>query len=110
MAAIALFENDVRCDITDTLHLIPYLQTSLSHRHIGVRYAACQVVRALSRAVSVLRTNIMDTGLGLAVFQMFVNGIGVEDKRVMFALSSVICNLLNDFSPLREVRSLVERC
>ncbi|KAH8106958.1 ARM repeat-containing protein [Cristinia sonorae] len=103
IAAIALFDNDIRCEITDQLHLIPYIQASLTHRHIGVRYAACQCVRALSRAVAVLRTNIMDTGLGMAVFQIFVNGVGKEDKRVMLAVSAVICNLVNDFSPLRSV-------
>lgn len=103
IAAIALFENDIRCEITDNLHLIPYIQASLSHRHVGVRYAACQCVRALSRAVAVVRTNIVDTGLGMSVFQMLVNGIGKEDRRVMLAVSYVICNLVNDFSPLRQV-------
>lgn len=105
LAAISLFENDIRCEITDKLHLIPYIQASLSHRHVGVRYAACQCVRALSRAVAVLRTNIMDTGLGMSVFQMFVKGLqdGNEDRRVMAAVSAVICNLVNDFSPLRAV-------
>ncbi|THH31110.1 hypothetical protein EUX98_g3068 [Antrodiella citrinella] len=103
IAAIALFENDTRCEITDNLHLIPYIQISLSHRHVGVRYAACQCVRSLSRAVAVVRTNIVDTGLGMSVFQMLVNGIGKEDRRVMLAVSYVMCNLVNDFSPLRQV-------
>ena len=31
-----------------------------------------------------------------------------EDRRVMFAASSVICNLVNDFSPLRPVGGLLD--
>ncbi|CAL1705500.1 unnamed protein product [Somion occarium] len=99
IASIALFDNDIRCEITDNLRLIPYIQASLTHRHVGVRYSACQCARALSRAVAVLRTNIVDTGLGLAVYRIFLKED--EDKRVTYAASAVVCNLVNDFSPLR---------
>lgn len=96
-----MFDDDVRSDVTDKLLLIPYINISLTHRHIGVRYAACQCVRALSRAVSVLRTNIVDSGLGLAVYQLFRKAD--EDLRVMLAASAVISNLVTDASPLRAV-------
>ena len=43
----------------------------------------------------------MDSGLGMKVYNVFLNED--EDRRVMFAASSVICNLVNDFSPLRPV-------
>lgn len=102
IASISLFDNDIRSEVTDTHKLIPYIQASLTHRHIGVRYAACQCARALSRAVSVLRTNIIDSGLGLAVYEIFCKED--EDIRVRHVASSVICNLVPDFSPLREVR------
>lgn len=101
IAAIALFDNDIRSEVTDTLRMIPYIQISLSHHHPGVRYAACQCVRALSRAVSVLRTNIVDSGLGLAVYQVFCKED--EDPRIRHAASAVICNLVTDFSPMKEV-------
>ncbi|KAI0362524.1 ARM repeat-containing protein [Trametes cingulata] len=101
VAAIALFDTDIRTAVTDELRLIPAIQASLSNRYVGVRYAACQCARALSRAVSVLRTNIVDTGLGLAVFQLFMKQD--EDRQVMHAASAVICNILANFSPLRTV-------
>lgn len=101
VASIALFDNDIRSEITDHLSLVPYIQASLSHRHVGVRYSACQCARALSRAVAVLRTNIVDTGLGMAVYSVFLRED--EDKRVMFAASAVVCNLVNDCSPLKNV-------
>jgi len=43
----------------------------------------------------------MDGGLGMKVYGVFRNES--EDRRVMFAASSVVCNLVNDFSPLRSV-------
>jgi len=61
----------------------------------------CQCVRALSRLVAVVRTSLVDSGLGMKVYGVFLND--GEDRRVMFAASSVICNLVNDFSPLRPV-------
>ncbi|KAI8989797.1 ARM repeat-containing protein [Trametes punicea] len=99
VAAIALFDTDIRTAVTDNLRLIPAIQVSLSNRYVGVRYAACQCARALSRAVSALRTNIVDTGLGLSVFQLFKKPD--EDRRVMHAASAVICNIVTNFSPLR---------
>ena len=99
---MSLFENDVRCHVTDDLRLIPCIQTSLASPHVGVRYAACHCVRALSRAVAVLRTNIVDSGVGLDVYKIFQRRD--EDRRVTFAASAVVCNLVAECSPLRPVR------
>ncbi|KAJ7506146.1 ARM repeat-containing protein [Mycena galericulata] len=80
-------------------------------------------VRALSRAVAVLRTNIVDSGLGMAVFQIFLkkelgsggggdgdgdgDGKGKEcegeDRRVTAAALAAVCNIVNEFSPLRPI-------
>lgn len=101
IAAICLFDNDIRRVATDELQILPYISTSLSHRHAGIRYAACQCVRALSRAVAVLRTNIVDSGLGMVVFRMLKKED--EDRRVLSAALSAVCNIVNEFSPLRPV-------
>ncbi|KAG6901049.1 hypothetical protein C0995_001448, partial [Termitomyces sp. Mi166 len=153
--------------------LLPVLLAGLVHPSAGVRYAACQCVRAMSRAVAVLRTNIVDSGLGMGVWRRCVKGRvrasasasgkgtgegerertidraadgygygirarergsastgdgvnererererereeweGEKDKRVIGAGLAVVCNLVNDFSPLRAVLledGLVER-
>lgn len=101
IAALALWNNEIRREVTDNRHLTDVIRASLSHSHVGVRYAACQCVRALSRLVSVVRTSLLDSGLGMAVYKVFLKED--EDRRVTFAASSVICNLVNDFSPLRNV-------
>ncbi|KAI0636599.1 ARM repeat-containing protein [Trametes polyzona] len=98
VAAISLFHTDIRTAVTDDLRLVPAIQASLTNKYTGVRYAACHCARALSRAVSALRTNIVDTGLGLSVFHLFMKQD--EDRQVMHAASTVICNILTNFSPL----------
>ena len=101
IAALSLWNNDIRREVAENYSLIAIIRASLSHPHTGVRFAACQCVRALSRLVAVVRTSLVDSGLGMKVYGVFLNE--GEDRRVMFAASSVICNLVNDFSPLRPV-------
>jgi hypothetical protein len=102
IAAISLFDNNIRREVADDLHLVPTLQVSLSHKNIGVRHAACTCLRALSRAVSIIRTNIVDSKIGMELFEIFKKED--EDPRVTYAALNTICNLVNDFSPLRPVR------
>lgn len=99
IAAISLFDNNIRREVADDLHLVPTIQVSLSHKNIGVRHAACTCLRALSRAVSIIRTNIVDSKIGMELFAIFKKED--EDSRVTFAALNTICNLVNDFSPLR---------
>ncbi|KAJ7059726.1 ARM repeat-containing protein [Mycena amicta] len=130
LAALALFDNTIRRSITDEYGalILPIINAGLGHRSVGVRYASCQCVRALSRAVAVLRTNLVDSGLGRAVFRVFLKeerkkrggdlGLGVEggqgtsenreadedqgeDRRVTAAALAAVCNIVNEFSPLR---------
>jgi armadillo repeat-containing protein 8 len=104
IAAIALSDDVIRRSVTDELKLLPLVSSSLSYTHVGVRHAACQCVRVLSRAVAVLRTNIMDTGLGLLIFDICRKED--EDRRVTSAALAAVCNLVNDCSPLRPVRMM----
>ena len=101
IATLCLFENDIRREVTEKLNLVPVIHAGLSDGHVGVRYAACQCVRVLSRAVAVIRTNIVDSGLGLSVFALFNKED--EDRRVTSVALAAVCNLVNDFSPLRPV-------
>ncbi|KAH9022341.1 armadillo-type protein [Lactarius pseudohatsudake] len=99
IAVLSLADNDIRRDVTDVQRLLPPLATALTHRHTGVRYAACQCVRALSRSVAVTRTSLVDSGLGTALFAVFTKED--EDRRVVHAALAAVCNLVNQYSPLR---------
>jgi len=85
-------------------------------------------VRAVSRAVAVLRTSVVDSGLGMGVWGVLGREVelvvlgrkGDEDgdekeeevdgedsafgdTRVISAALAAVCNLVNEVSPLREV-------
>lgn len=101
IAAIALFDRVIKRDLADNIQLIPLFRACLAHKSVGVRVAACQCIRALSRDAAIIRTNLTDSGAGLALYQVFKKED--EDPRVIFAALAVVCNLVNDFSPLRPV-------
>ncbi|KAF9530698.1 armadillo-type protein [Crepidotus variabilis] len=146
LASLALRSDDIRRRVTDELRLLPFISRALRvKKHIGTRYAACQCVRALSRAVLVLRTGIVDSGLGMDVLRIVLgkdlnekSGSALkgrdgkqresnitektddamdvvdstvdpkiiplnEDRRVLSAALSAVCNIVNDFSPLRPI-------
>ncbi|KAG9308403.1 armadillo-type protein [Chiua virens] len=101
IASIALFDRVIKRDLADNIQLIPLIRACLSHKSVGVRVGACQCIRALSRDAAIIRTNLTDSGAGLALYQVFKKED--EDLRVISAALAVVCNLVNDFSPLRPV-------
>ncbi|KAJ3783941.1 hypothetical protein GGU10DRAFT_388690 [Lentinula aff. detonsa] len=84
--------------------------------HTSLRSAACHVVRALTRSVAVIRTNIVDSGLGWVVFATFMgwpqarprttlgaSGSEEEDVRVVASALRAVCNAVCEFSPLSKI-------
>lgn len=80
--------------------LFPLLSKSIAHFHLGVRYSALQLVRALSRALAVLRTGIVDTDIPTKVTGVISKES--EHRAVLIAALMVTCNLVNDYAPFRE--------
>ncbi|KAG9118662.1 hypothetical protein FRC07_006712, partial [Ceratobasidium sp. 392] len=66
-----------------------------------VRWSGTMVVRALGRSTSVLRTGLYDSGIGRAIFEILMRGD--PDRRVLVAALMVCCNMLNQYSPMREM-------
>lgn len=67
---------------------------------ISVLIAACGAVRHLSRSVAILRTTFIDNGVVIPVFDLLQH----VDIEVQIAATAAVCNLVTDFSPMREVR------
>ena len=61
--------------------------------------AACALARGLSRSVSTLRTSLMDAGLAAPLFLLLRH----QDIEIQVAATAVVCNLVLDFSPMRDV-------
>jgi hypothetical protein len=106
-----MHDNALREAFIDTTGVAAALHSALLHAaHPGCRYAACQCVRAMSRAVSVIRTSLLDSGLGTAVIALMVRSGedgATEDRRVLWAALAGICNLVADFSPLSGVSPVI---
>ncbi|KAF2840359.1 ARM repeat-containing protein [Patellaria atrata CBS 101060] len=67
-----------------------------------VLVAACFAARAMSRSVSILRTSLIDYGVARPIFTL----IKKREMGVKLAATDVLCNLLLNFSPMREVRRI----
>ena len=60
--------------------------------------AACHAAQSMSRSVSLLRTSLIDAGIAKPVFELLKH----QDPEVQIAATDVCCNLLLEFSPMRE--------
>jgi armadillo repeat-containing protein 8 len=76
------------------------LANSIEGNPASVLIAACGTVRALSRSISILRTSLIDAGVAMPLFALMKS----SDIEVKIAASAAICNLVLEFSPMREVR------
>jgi armadillo repeat-containing protein 8 len=66
---------------------------------ISVLIAACGAVRALSRSVSTLRTTLIDNGVAIPIITLLQH----SDIDVQISATAAVCNLVLEFSPMREV-------
>ncbi|WVW78739.1 hypothetical protein I302_100699 [Kwoniella bestiolae CBS 10118] len=118
LASLAMQHEPTRSLISDhSPPVLPHLLKALSSPSYGVRAAGCQLARALSRAIAILRTSLMDSGVGEEIFRLLKREIEshkevegeyngeVSDRiwTVEVAATATICNLVADFSPLKTV-------
>nr|AAV98471.1 BSP2 [Cryptococcus neoformans var. neoformans] len=128
LASLAMAYNRTRSVIADYPELdgsspscpivltpLRILRASLTHESYGVRAAACQLARSLSRAVSVMRTGMVDEGVGNEVVNLLKRELEIKSSEGMddvlgdaawtveVAATATICNLIADFSPFRPV-------
>ncbi|KAI0137327.1 armadillo repeat protein [Xylariales sp. AK1849] len=123
LGAMATFKEEYRKAIVDH-DAIPYIVESLSpslgrpkqprtnedtksetepvdsgSNPTAVIIAACYVVRMLSRSVGILRTSLIDNGVAMPLFSLLRH----PDLDVQIAGTAAVCNLVTDFSPMRDV-------
>lgn len=65
----------------------------------SVIIAACHALRVLARPVSILRTTLQDSGVQSPAFRLLRH----SDIEVQIASSGLMCNLVTNVSPMRDV-------
>ncbi|GAA6000760.1 hypothetical protein JCM10207_004643 [Rhodosporidiobolus poonsookiae] len=80
--------------------LLPAILSALSHPVVGVRAAGCHCVRALSRSVNVLRTDLVESHAESPLVRLLRED---ENDVVKITASAAVANLLLEFSPMRTV-------
>ena len=68
---------------------------------VSVIVEACYAIRMLSRSVNTLRTALVDQSASEPLFRLLRH----PDIEVQIAATACMCNLVPDFSPMREVSS-----
>lgn len=71
----------------------------------SVLNAACHVVRLLGRSISILRTSLEDHGTAMPLFKLLKH----PDTEVQVAACGAVCNLVLEYSPVRDVSYLPYR-
>lgn len=107
LASVALTSTQHHATLLLVSALIRTTLASLGHPTPAVRAAACQLVRGLSRNVSVLRETLVDSGVGERLVGLILHPRAQdakEDDGVLSGALAAVANLLLELSPLKEVR------
>ena len=100
----AVIDSGIVSNLIDSLAPIsvfdPSVIPSKNGNTVPVLLAACRAATALSRSVSLLRTALIDAGITKPIFAL----LAYPDVDVQIAATNVICNLVLEFSPMRQVR------
>ncbi|KAI5267076.1 ARM repeat-containing protein [Aureobasidium subglaciale] len=101
----AVIESGIISNLIESLAPMRDSDSSLLASKVGntvpVLLAACRAATALSRSVSLLRTALIDAGITKPIYNL----LATTDVEVQIAATNVICNLVLEFSPMRQVRT-----
>ncbi|KAI8349730.1 armadillo-type protein [Mortierella sp. GBAus27b] len=102
LAAISQMREECRRKVIDA-RVLPHIVRAMSHPSVGVRAAACQCTRSLSRSVKNLRTDLVDAGIELPLFELLSD----SDPGVLSSATATLCNIVLDVCPMK--KSFMER-
>ncbi|KAI4742472.1 ARM repeat-containing protein [Aureobasidium sp. EXF-12298] len=101
----AVIDSGIISNLIDSLAPISAFDSSAlpskNGNTVPVLLAACHAATALSRSVSLLRTALIDAGITKPIYAL----LAFPDIEVQIAATNVICNLVLEFSPMRQVRT-----
>jgi len=97
VASICAYEEEYRKIVIDT-KVLPIVVSSMYHPNYGIRIAACQCTKSLSRSVKTLRTSLVDSG----VINPLLKLLSDPDIQVQTVACAALCNVVLDFSPMKK--------
>ncbi|CED83604.1 Proteins containing armadillo/beta-catenin-like repeat [Phaffia rhodozyma] len=116
LAALSYQDQTIRQLVLDLPLLLPILHTSLTHPHsTGIRSAACELVKCLSRSVSVLRSSLVDSGFAIILLELLEADLATassvkprrsHDRKFIGVRANALGGLANfvlEFSPMKTV-------
>jgi hypothetical protein len=98
ISAVTSLREENRRQALDS-KILPRIKAALSSPFEGVRAAACQVTRSLSRSVKNLRTSLVDSGIAVPLVKLLKD----VNLSVQIAASATLCNIVLDFSPMKTI-------
>ncbi|KAH1004327.1 hypothetical protein HUJ04_004100 [Dendroctonus ponderosae] len=98
-ASLAADEEDIRKRIISTKCLMVQVAEALNDQNKDVNLAAMRCLHSLSRSVQQLRTTFQDHSVWKPLMTVLA---GDTTKEMILAASSTLCNLLLEFSPVKE--------
>ncbi|XP_036011248.1 armadillo repeat-containing protein 8 isoform X4 [Mus musculus] len=97
-ASLGANDEDIRKKIIETETMMDRIVTGLSESSVKVRLAAVRCLHSLSRSVQQLRTSFQDHAVWKPLMKVLQNA----PDEILVVASSMLCNLLLEFSPSKE--------
>ncbi|KAJ3387645.1 Armadillo repeat-containing protein 8 [Lobulomyces angularis] len=97
IASVCSLSESCRKQVID-LKLLEKIVISMQNPKKNIRAASCQCTRSLSRSVKNLRTSLVENDISSNLFHL------LDDKnlKVLLTCSATICNIVLDFSPMKQ--------
>lgn len=102
-ASLGANDEDIRKKIIETEYLMDHVINGLSDPNIKIRLSALRCLHSLSRSVQQLRTTFQDHAVWVPLRNLLHNA----SDDILTVASSTLCNLLLEFSPSKQVNSLL---
>ncbi|KAI8810027.1 armadillo-type protein [Cladochytrium replicatum] len=99
IAAICYHSEECRKAVIES-KVLPHIVAAMYHpANVGIRAAACQCTRSLSRSVKNLRTALVDSRISLPLISLLADA---AHPVVQITACATLCNIVLDFSPMKK--------